>query len=37
MFLADHKNAIAAVDTFVVPTIGFRLLYGLVILHLGRR
>ena len=24
-------------STFVVPTIGFRLLYGLVILHLERR
>jgi hypothetical protein len=37
MFLADHKDAIAAIDTFVVPTTGFRLLHGFVILHLGRR
>lgn len=28
---------LAAVDLFVVPTIGFKLLHGLVILHLGRR
>ena len=28
---------IATVDLFVVPTIGFKLLYGLVILHLERR
>lgn len=36
-FLANHEDAIAAIDLFVVPTIGFRLLYGLAILHLGRR
>jgi hypothetical protein len=36
-FLANHKDAIAAIDLFVVPTIGFKLLYGLAILHLGRR
>jgi len=28
---------IAAIDLFVVPTIGFELLYGLVILRLARR
>jgi transposase InsO family protein len=31
------RNHIAAVDLFVVPTIGFKLLYGLVILRLQRR
>jgi hypothetical protein len=36
-FLANHKDAIAAIDLFVVPTIGFKLLYGLAILRLGRR
>jgi hypothetical protein len=35
--LRNHPNGIAAIDLFVVPTISFRLLYGLVILHLGRR
>ena len=28
---------IAAIDLFVIPTIGFKLLYGLVILRLERR
>jgi len=36
-FLRNHALHIAAVDLFVVPTIDFRLLYGLVILRLGRR
>ena len=36
-FLRNHAPHIAAVDLFVVPTIGFNLLYGLVILSLGRR
>jgi transposase InsO family protein len=36
-FLRNHAPHIAAVDLFVVPTIGFKLLYGLAILHLGRR
>jgi transposase InsO family protein len=36
-FLRNHGPHIAAVDLFVVPTIGFKLLYGLVILSLGRR
>ena len=35
--MAPQPPAIAAIDLFVVPTIGFKLLYGLVILHLGRR
>ena len=26
-FLFNHKEAIAAMDFFVVPTVGFRLLY----------
>jgi hypothetical protein len=36
-FLRNHAADLAAIDLFVVPTIGFKLLYGLVILHLGRR
>ena len=36
-FLRNHTAHIAAVDLFVVPTIGFKLLYGLVILRLERR
>jgi transposase InsO family protein len=36
-FLRNHADAIASMDTFVVPTISFRLLYGLVILHHSRR
>ena len=36
-FLRNHTAGIAAMDLFVVPTIGFRLLYGLVILHHHRR
>jgi len=36
-FLRNHADGIAAVDLFVVPMIGFKLLYGLVILGHGRR
>ena len=36
-FLRNHTAHIAGVDLFVVPTIGFKLLYGLVILRLERR
>ena len=36
-FLRVHAPHIAAVDLFVVPTIGFKLLYGLVVIHLDRR
>ena len=36
-FLRNHADGIAAVDMFVVPTIGFRLLFGLVILGHERR
>jgi hypothetical protein len=35
--LAQPDTHIAAIDRFVVPTIKFELLYGLVILRLGRR
>jgi len=31
-FLRNHANGIAAMDLFVVPTISFRLLYGLLII-----
>ena len=36
-FLRNHAPDIAAMDLFVVPTIGFRLLYGLIIIRLQRR
>ena len=36
-FLRNHADGIAAVDLFVVPTIGFRLLFGLVVLNHDRR
>jgi hypothetical protein len=36
-FLRNHTAHIAGVDLFVVPTIGFKLLYGLVILRPERR
>jgi hypothetical protein len=36
-FLRNHVPHIGAIDMFVVPTVGFRLLYGLVILRLNRR
>ena len=32
-FLRNHADGIAAMDLFVVPTISFRLLYGLLILR----
>src|SRR5664279_2810030 len=34
-FLRNHAPDIAAMDLFVVPTIGFDLLYALVIVRLG--
>ena len=36
-FLHNHADGIASIDLFVVPTISFRLLYGLLILRHGRR
>jgi hypothetical protein len=36
-FLRNHAPDIAAMDLFVVPTIGFKLLYGFVIIRLDRR
>src|SRR5258708_4082163 len=36
-FLRNHAPDIAAMDSFVVPTIGFDLLYALVIVRLDRR
>ena len=35
--LRNHAQDIAAMDLFVVPTIGFNLLYAFVIVGLGRR
>ena len=36
-FLRNHADGIATMDLFVVPTISFRLLYGLLIMGHGRR
>jgi hypothetical protein len=36
-FLYNHADGIASTDLFVVPTISFRLLYGLLLLHHHRR
>ena len=36
-FLRNHAPDIAAMDLFVVPTVGFDLLYALVIVRLDRR
>ena len=36
-FLHNHADGIASMDLFVVPTISFRLLYGLLILDHDRR
>ena len=36
-FLSNHADGIASMDLFVVPTVSFRLLYGLLILQHGRR
>src|SRR5215471_8200708 len=36
-FLRNHAQSIAAMDLFVVPTIGFDLLYAFVIIRIDRR
>jgi transposase InsO family protein len=36
-FVRNHADGIAAMDLFVVPTISFRLLHGLLIMGHGRR
>ena len=36
-FLCNHADGVVAMDLFVVPTISFRLLYGLLIMGHGRR
>jgi transposase InsO family protein len=36
-FLRNHADGIASIDLFVVPTVSFQLLYGLLILKHGRR
>src|SRR3982750_3549594 len=36
-FLSNHADGIASIDLFVVPTLSFRLLYGLLILRHDRR
>jgi hypothetical protein len=35
--LRNHAPDIAATDMFIVPTVGFKLLYGIVIMRLDRR
>jgi hypothetical protein len=35
-FLLNHADGIASIDLFVVPTISFRLLYGLLVLRHDR-
>jgi hypothetical protein len=37
VLVCNHAPDIAAMDLFVVPTIGFSLLYAFVIVHLDRR
>jgi hypothetical protein len=34
-FLRNHADGVAAMDLFVVPTVSFRLLYGLLIMSHG--
>jgi hypothetical protein len=36
-FLRNHADGIAAIDLFVIPTMSFRLLFGLLILRHDRR
>src|SRR5450759_4912375 len=36
-FLRNHAPNIAAMDLFVIPTLGFDLLYAFIIVRLGRR
>ena len=36
-FLRNHAPEVAAMDLFVVPTIGFDLLYAFVIVRLDRK
>jgi hypothetical protein len=36
-FLRNHAPDIAAMDLFVIPTIGFKQLYGFVIVRMDRR
>ena len=36
-FLRNHADGVAAMDLFVVPTLSFRLLYGLLIMRRDRR
>ena len=36
-FLRNHADGIASMDLFVVPTLSFRLLFGLLIMLHGRR
>src|SRR6478736_4817879 len=36
-FISNHAEGIAALDLFIVPTLSFRLLFGLLILRHDRR
>jgi hypothetical protein len=35
-FLRNHADGVAAMDLLVVPTVSFRLLYGLLVMRRGR-
>lgn len=37
IFLRNHADRIASLDLFVVPTLGFKLIFGLVVLRHKRR
>ena len=37
IFLRNHRDGIAAMDFFTVPTLAFRILYCFFIIHHGRR
>lgn len=36
-FIENHKDALAAIDLFVAPTFGFKLMYVIANIHLKRR
>jgi len=35
--LSNHRDSIAAMDFFTIPTVAFRMLYGFFVIHHGRR
>ena len=36
-FLTNHRQEVAAMDIFTIPTASFKVLYGFFIIHHGRR